>query len=57
MLGVFEGVIERASLVLDFIQDNKHIERLNNENISAQDQYYKVLLYIYVNWISLCISL
>lgn len=41
MLGVFEGVIKRASLVLDAIQDNKHIERLSNENISAQDQQYK----------------
>nr|XP_027064249.1 DNA mismatch repair protein MSH5-like isoform X3 [Coffea arabica] len=41
LAGVFEGVIKRASLVLDAIQDNKHIERLSNENISAQDQQYK----------------
>ena len=49
MLGVFEGVIKRASLVLDAIQDNKHIERLSNENISAQDQQYKVLIYTDIN--------
>nr|XP_027127123.1 DNA mismatch repair protein MSH5-like isoform X5 [Coffea arabica] len=41
LAGVFEGVIKRASLVLDAIQDNKHIERLSNENISARDQQYK----------------
>ena len=42
-VGVFEEVIERASLVLDAIQNSKHIERLGNDDISAQDQQYKVL--------------
>ncbi|KAL3508470.1 hypothetical protein ACH5RR_027871 [Cinchona calisaya] len=41
LAGVFEEVIKRASVVLDSIQDNKQIERLSNENISAQDEQYQ----------------
>ncbi|KAG6689718.1 hypothetical protein I3842_11G188800 [Carya illinoinensis] len=39
--GVPGEVIKRAALVLDAIGNNKHIERLCNKNISAQDQQYK----------------
>lgn len=43
-VGVPGEVIKRAALVLDAIGNNKHIERLCNKNISAQDQQYKVLI-------------
>ncbi|KAL5738710.1 hypothetical protein ACOSP7_031471 [Xanthoceras sorbifolium] len=39
--GVPEEVIKRAAYVLDAVQNNKHVERLSYENISAQDQLYK----------------
>ncbi|KAG6689717.1 hypothetical protein I3842_11G188800 [Carya illinoinensis] len=41
LAGVPGEVIKRAALVLDAIGNNKHIERLCNKNISAQDQQYK----------------
>ncbi|KAM7498900.1 hypothetical protein LguiA_023314 [Lonicera macranthoides] len=41
LAGVPEEVIRRAAFVLDAIVNNKHVERLCNEKISAQDQQYK----------------
>ncbi|KAG7957658.1 hypothetical protein I3843_11G186700 [Carya illinoinensis] len=41
LAGVPGEVIKRAAFVLDAIGNNKHIERLCNKNISAQDQQYK----------------
>lgn len=42
-VGVLEEVIQRAAFVLDALGNDKHVERLCNENISSQDQLYKVL--------------
>lgn len=42
-VGVPEEVIKRAAYVLEAAQNNKHVERWSHENISAQDQQYKVL--------------
>ncbi|KAM3744204.1 hypothetical protein ACB098_06G034400 [Castanea mollissima] len=39
--GVLEEVIQRAAFVLDALGNDKHVERLCNENISSQDQQYK----------------
>ncbi|XP_065633123.1 DNA mismatch repair protein MSH5 isoform X2 [Quercus suber] len=39
--GVLEEVIQRAAFVLDALGNDKHVERLCNENISSQDQLYK----------------
>ncbi|KAL2582648.1 hypothetical protein AAZV13_14G021100 [Glycine max] len=39
--GVPEEIIKRATAVLDTVSNNKHVERLSNENISAQDRQYK----------------
>lgn len=41
LAGVPEDVIKRAACILDAIGNNKHVERLCNERISAQDQLYK----------------
>ena len=41
-VGVLEEVIQRAAFVLDALGNDKHVERLCNENISSQDQQYKV---------------
>ncbi|KAL6536770.1 MutS protein msh5 [Orobanche minor] len=41
-LGVSEEVIRRAASVLLTIGDNKNVERFFHENISAQDQQYKI---------------
>ncbi|KAA8523663.1 hypothetical protein F0562_010086 [Nyssa sinensis] len=41
LAGVPEEVIKRAAFVLDAIGNNKHVERLCNVKISAQDQQYK----------------
>ncbi|KAL5805233.1 hypothetical protein ACOSQ3_032033 [Xanthoceras sorbifolium] len=41
LAGVPEEVIKRAAYVLDAVQNNKHVECLSYENISAQDQLYK----------------
>ncbi|XP_052178845.1 DNA mismatch repair protein MSH5 isoform X1 [Diospyros lotus] len=41
LAGVPEEVIKRAAFVLDAIGTNKHIERVRNEKISAQDQQYQ----------------
>ncbi|CAI9088360.1 OLC1v1022668C1 [Oldenlandia corymbosa var. corymbosa] len=41
LAGVFDEVIERASLILDASLNSKHVERLVNKNISAQDEQYK----------------
>lgn len=43
-VGVPEEVINRATLILDAIENNKNVERLCNEKISAKDQQYKVIL-------------
>jgi hypothetical protein len=43
-VGVPDEVIKRAAFVLDAIGNDKHVERLCNENISARDQQYKVLI-------------
>jgi hypothetical protein len=43
-VGVPEEVIQRAAFVLDAIGNDKHVERLCDENISTQDQQYKVLI-------------
>ncbi|KAM6554193.1 hypothetical protein CsatB_014955 [Cannabis sativa] len=40
LAGVSEEVIKRAASLLEFIGENKHVERLCNESISAQDQIY-----------------
>ncbi|KAH1263728.1 DNA mismatch repair protein MSH5 [Glycine max] len=39
--GVPEEIIKRAAAVLDAISNNNHVERLCNENVSAQDRQYK----------------
>ncbi|KAF1868745.1 hypothetical protein Lal_00036183 [Lupinus albus] len=39
--GVPDRIIERAAFVLDAVVNNQYVERLSNENISAQDQQYK----------------
>ncbi|KAH9614022.1 hypothetical protein KSS87_017478 [Heliosperma pusillum] len=39
--GIPEDVIKRAALILDATTDNNHVERLSNENLTAQDQQYK----------------
>ncbi|XP_030929857.1 DNA mismatch repair protein MSH5 isoform X4 [Quercus lobata] len=41
LAGVLEEVIQRAAFVLDALGNDKHVERLCNENISSQDQQYK----------------
>ncbi|XWS11235.1 hypothetical protein CRYUN_Cryun38cG0066800 [Craigia yunnanensis] len=41
LAGVPEEVINRAALILDAIENNKNVERLCNEKISAKDQQYK----------------
>ena len=41
-VGVLEEVIQRAAFVLDALGNDNHVERLCNENISSQDQQYKV---------------
>lgn len=43
-VGVPEEVIKRATFVLEANGQNKHVERLCNESISAQDQKYMVLV-------------
>ncbi|KAL2472956.1 DNA mismatch repair protein MSH5 [Forsythia ovata] len=42
LAGVSEEVIKRAACILDSIGNNKNIERISSEDISAQDQLYKV---------------
>ncbi|KAL6536158.1 MutS protein msh5 [Orobanche hederae] len=42
LAGVSEEVIRRAASVLLTIGDNKNVERFFHENISAQDQQYKI---------------
>lgn len=44
-VGVPEEVIKRATSLLEAVGQNKHVERLCNENISAQDQLYMVLIH------------
>ncbi|XP_040948449.1 DNA mismatch repair protein MSH5 [Gossypium raimondii] len=41
LAGVPDEVINRATLILDAIENNKNVERLCNEKISAKDQQYK----------------
>lgn len=41
-----EEVIKRAAFVLEASGHNRHVERLCNDNISAQDQRYLVLAQI-----------
>ncbi|OIW16357.1 hypothetical protein TanjilG_19073 [Lupinus angustifolius] len=43
LAGVPDRIIERAAFVLDAVTNNQYVERLCSENISAQDQQYKVL--------------
>lgn len=40
--GVPHEIIKRAAAVLDAVSKNNCVERLCNENISAQDDQYKV---------------
>jgi len=40
--GVPEEIVKRAAAVLDTVSNNNHVERLCNENISAQDRQCKV---------------
>ncbi|GFZ07409.1 MUTS-homologue 5 [Actinidia rufa] len=42
LAGIPEEVIKRAASVLDAIGNNKQVERVCNDEISAQDQQYKV---------------
>ncbi|RHN57807.1 hypothetical protein MtrunA17_Chr5g0444421 [Medicago truncatula] len=39
--GVPDEIIKRAAVVLDAVSKNNCVERLCNENISAQDDEYK----------------
>nr|KYP73420.1 MutS protein isogeny 5 [Cajanus cajan] len=41
LAGVPDEIIKRAAAVLDAVSNNDHVERLCNENISAQDRQYK----------------
>ncbi|XP_021287396.1 DNA mismatch repair protein MSH5 [Herrania umbratica] len=41
LAGVPKEVINRAALILDAIENNKNVERLCDEKISAKDQQYK----------------
>ncbi|XP_023007703.1 DNA mismatch repair protein MSH5 isoform X6 [Cucurbita maxima] len=41
LAGVPDEVIKRAAFVLDAMGNNKHVERLHNENLSAQDKLYQ----------------
>lgn len=41
-IGVPDEVIKRAAFVLDAMENHKHVERLHNENLSAQDKLYQV---------------
>ncbi|XP_022151299.1 DNA mismatch repair protein MSH5 [Momordica charantia] len=41
LAGVPEEVIKRAAFVLDAMGNNKHVERLQNENLSAQEKLYQ----------------
>lgn len=43
-VGVPEEVIKRAASMLEAIGQNKHVQRLCNEHIAAQDQLYTVLI-------------
>jgi hypothetical protein len=40
--GVPDEIIKRAAVVLDAVSKNNCVERLCDENISAQDDEYKV---------------
>ncbi|GMY24669.1 DNA mismatch repair protein MSH5 isoform X3 [Fagus crenata] len=48
LAGVPEEVIHRAAFVLDAIGNDKHVERLCDENRSTQDQQYKVTKNVYI---------
>ncbi|BAT80701.1 hypothetical protein VIGAN_03029900 [Vigna angularis var. angularis] len=41
LAGVPEEIVKRAAAVLDAVSNNNHVERLCNENISAQDRQCK----------------
>ncbi|XP_038903567.1 DNA mismatch repair protein MSH5 isoform X4 [Benincasa hispida] len=41
LAGVPDEVIKRAAFVLDAMENNKHVERLHNENLSVQDKLYQ----------------
>ncbi|XP_004149586.1 DNA mismatch repair protein MSH5 [Cucumis sativus] len=41
LAGVPDEVIKRAAFVLDAMENHKHVERLHNENLSAQDKLYQ----------------
>ncbi|XP_073153952.1 DNA mismatch repair protein MSH5 isoform X6 [Henckelia pumila] len=41
LAGVPEEIIKRATYLLDSIANNKNVERLGHDDISAQDQQYK----------------
>ncbi|KAG7015545.1 DNA mismatch repair protein MSH5, partial [Cucurbita argyrosperma subsp. argyrosperma] len=41
LAGVPDEVIKRAAFLLDAMGNNKHVERLHNENLSAQDKLYQ----------------
>ncbi|XP_027939204.1 DNA mismatch repair protein MSH5 isoform X1 [Vigna unguiculata] len=41
LAGVPEEIVKRAAAVLDTVSNNNHVERLCNENISAQDRQCK----------------
>ncbi|CAB4308292.1 unnamed protein product [Prunus armeniaca] len=41
LAGVPEEVIKRAAFILEALGNNEHVERLCNENVSAQDQQYQ----------------
>ncbi|KAK7320377.1 hypothetical protein VNO77_29795 [Canavalia gladiata] len=41
LAGVPDEIIKRAAVVLDAVSNNNYVERLCNENISAQDRQYK----------------
>ncbi|XP_027368588.1 DNA mismatch repair protein MSH5 [Abrus precatorius] len=41
LAGVPDEIIKRAAVVLDAVSNNNYIERLCNENISAQDRQYE----------------
>ncbi|CAJ1971414.1 unnamed protein product [Sphenostylis stenocarpa] len=41
LAGVPEEIVKRAAAVLEAVSNNNHVERLSNENISAQDRQYK----------------
>ncbi|XP_050941703.1 DNA mismatch repair protein MSH5 isoform X3 [Cucumis melo] len=41
LAGVPDEVIKRAAVVLDAMDNHKHVERLHNENLSTQDKLYQ----------------